>query len=112
MRNAIESQIGPAALPQRCHVVVPGLPAGANVGVCVRGRAGLILTGLNLGACRQARAAVRAMNAAIGVTAVAEHAMLAGAMLGWHCAMADPVYLSLNDRRFTGGGRSAGRVLH
>jgi hypothetical protein len=103
-----------SSLPPCCHVVIPGLPRGANVAVCVRGRGGVRLTGLDLGDGAEARQAVRAMNQAAGVSAVAEHAMLAGAMLGWNCALADPDYLLLNDRRFVPRGcrRIAVRVVH
>ena len=103
-----------SSLPPRCHVVIPGLPRGANVAVCVRGGGGVRLTSLDLGDGAEARQAVRVMNEAAGVSAVAEHAMLAGAMLGWNCALADPDYLPLNDRRFVQRGcrRTAVRVVH
>lgn len=87
-------------LPQSCHVVIPGLPAGTNVGVCVRGLEGVRLTRLDFGDTQQARRAVRAINRSAGVSALEEHAMLAGAMLGWTSWMADPAYLACHDRRF------------
>lgn len=102
----------PQALPPRCHVVVPGLPRGANVAVCIRGLGGVSLTGLDLGDADDARQAVRAINQAAGVSAVAEHAMLAGAMLGWNCALADPEYLLVNDRRFGQPSGRGDRMLH
>ena len=114
MRVASESGPVTVALPRQCHVVIPGLPAGCNVAICIRGRPGVTLTTLNFGETRAARAAVRAMNRAVGVSAVAEHAMLAGAMLAWHCVLADPHYLSLYDGRFASEPRGARqrRVLH
>ena len=70
-------------LPHRCHVVLPRLPAGGNIAVCVRGERGVRLTGLNFGGTEEARAIVRAINASLGIGAVAEQAMLAGCLLGW-----------------------------
>ena len=40
----------PPGLPWRCHVVLPGLPAGANVAVCERGTNGVRMTSIDLGA--------------------------------------------------------------
>jgi hypothetical protein len=71
-------------LPLRCHVVLPGLPAGSNVAICVRGEQGVRLTRLDFGDAQQASAIVRAFNASLGIPAAAERAMLAGCLLGWH----------------------------
>ena len=72
-----------ANLPERCHVVLPGLPAGANVALCVLGEAGVRLTLMNLGDTTAARCLVRAFNASLGINADAERAMLAGCLGGW-----------------------------
>lgn len=74
---------GGADLPERCHVVLPGLPAGANVALCVRGETGVRLTVMNLGDTEAARGLVRAFNASLGISVEAERAMLAGCLLGW-----------------------------
>ncbi len=70
-------------LPHRCHVVLPGLCAGANIAICVRGEQGVRLTRMNLGSTHEARAIVRAFNASLGIGIAAERAMLAGCLLGW-----------------------------
>lgn len=70
-------------LPERCHVVLPGLPAGANVALCILGETGVRLTLMNLGETEAAQGVVRAFNASLGISARAERAMLAGCMLGW-----------------------------
>ena len=70
-------------LPERCHVVLPGLPAGANVALCVRGETGVRLTPMNFGDTEAARSMVRAYNASLGISAEAERAMLAGCLRGW-----------------------------
>lgn len=74
---------GGRELPERCHVVLPGLPAGANVAVCVRGESGVRLTAMNLGATEAAQVMVRAFNASLGISAQAERSMLSGCLLGW-----------------------------
>ena len=74
---------GGADLPERCHVVLPGLPAGANVALCVRGETGVRLTLMNLGDTEAARGLIRAFNASLGISAEAERAMLEGCLLGW-----------------------------
>lgn len=89
-----------ARLPTRCHVVMPGFPAGANVFISVRGRDGLETTGLDFGDDVEARRFVRAINELSGIAPVEEHAMLAGAMLGWDSSHAHPDYLRLFDARF------------
>jgi hypothetical protein len=70
-------------LPERCHVVLPGLPAGANVALCVLGEAGVRLTVINLGETEAAQGLVRGFNASLGIGAQAERAMLEGCLLGW-----------------------------
>lgn len=87
-------------LPARCHVVLPGFPAGGNVFVAVRGRDGLEHTGLDLGDESAAREQVSAINACAGILPVQAHAMLIGAMRGWGDRRADPRYLVGHDRRF------------
>lgn len=87
-------------LPLRCHVVLPGLPAGANVVVCERGTQGVRMTTLDLGDFSGARRMVRALNDSIGIDAAAEHAMLVGCLRGWESAMADPDFLCATVRRF------------
>jgi hypothetical protein len=74
---------GGLELPERCHVVLPGLPAGANVALCILGEAGVRLTLMNLGETEEAQSLVRAFNASLGISAQAERAMLAGCLLGW-----------------------------
>ena len=74
---------GGLELPERCHVVLPGLPAGANVALCILGEAGVRLTLMNLGETEAAQGLVRAFNASLGISAQAERAMLAGCLLGW-----------------------------
>ena len=54
-----------AGLPLRCHVVLPGLPAGANVAVCERGSHGVRITSIDLGGFSTARRLVRALNDAL-----------------------------------------------
>jgi len=73
-----------AALPERCHTVLPGLPAGSNIAICVRGEQGVQLTRLNFGDTEAASRVVRAFNTSLGVDAVTERAMLLGCLLGWH----------------------------
>ena len=70
-------------LPERCHTVLPGLPAGANVALCVRGESGVRLTTLNLGPKNDACVIVRAFNASLGIDVEQEKAMLAGCLFGW-----------------------------
>ena len=82
-----------ARLPLRCHVVLPGLPAGANVAVCERGSHGVRITGIDLGGFSKARRMVRALNDALGIDAAAEHAMLVGCLRGWNGEVAGPDFL-------------------
>jgi hypothetical protein len=70
-------------LPERFHTVLPGLPAGRNVALCVRGESGMRLTALNLGSSNDASVIVRAFNASLGIDVEQEKAMLAGCLLGW-----------------------------
>jgi hypothetical protein len=88
-------------LPTECHVVIPGLPAGKNVAVLKRWREGFEITLLNFGDTAAARRLVRRLNAAKGISAAEEHAMLAGACFGWHVPHANPQYLVRYDRRFS-----------
>ena len=62
---------GLAQLPLRCHAVLPGLPAGANVAVCERGTNGVRMTSIDLGGFSTARRLVRALNDALGIDAAA-----------------------------------------
>ena len=73
----------PRVLPERCHVVLPGLPAGQNVAVAVLGESGVRLTTIDLGDWVTAQRTVRALNQTRGVDSDAERRMLAGCMLGW-----------------------------
>lgn len=79
-----------AELPLRCHVVLPGLPAGANVAVCERGASGVRITSIDLGGFSTARRLVRALNDTLGIDAAAEHAMLVGCLRGWSRGVASP----------------------
>lgn len=54
-------------LPHCCHVVLPGLPAGGNVAVCVRGAHGVRMTNIGLGDWQAARRLVRAINDSLGI---------------------------------------------
>ena len=100
-------------LPARCHVVLPGLPAGSNVAVGVRGECGVRMTRMNLGNTEAARRLVRAINDSLGIDAAAEYAMLAGCLIGWDSELADPAFLRATDRRFMGqAGVSSLVVLH
>jgi hypothetical protein len=99
MSSAIGRE-GWGSLPQRCHVVLPGLPAGANVAVCERGTHGVRLTTIDLGEFAAARRLVRALNDALGIDAAAEHAMLIGCLRRWDSVMADPGFLRASFERF------------
>lgn len=70
-------------LPERCHTVLPGLPAGSNVAMCIRGESGVRMTALDLGSSDDASAIVRAFNASLGIDVEQERAMLAGCLFGW-----------------------------
>ncbi len=91
---------GGAGLPLRCHVVLPGLPAGANVAICERGTHGVRMTTVDLGDFCAARRLVRALNDALGIDAAAEHAMLVGCLRSWNSEMADPDHLRATVLRF------------
>jgi hypothetical protein len=101
-------------LPRSCHVVLPGLPAGGNVAVCVRGAHGVRMTNIDLGDWQTARRLVRAINGSLGIDAAAEHAMLVGCLRSWDSELADPDFLRATDRRFTEPLKQGGRppVLH
>ena len=49
-------------LPLRCHVVLPGLPAGANVTVCELGTSGVRMTSSGPGSFSTGRRLVRALD--------------------------------------------------
>lgn len=70
-------------LPERCHVVLPGLPAGQNVAVAILGESGVRLTSIDLGDWVTAQRTVRELNQTRGVGIDAERRMLVGCMLGW-----------------------------
>ena len=84
---------GLAGLPLRCHVVLPGLPAGANVAVCERGSDGVRITSIDLGGFSTARRLVRALNDTLGIDAGAEHAMLVGCLRGWNREAVGPSFM-------------------
>ena len=42
-------------LPRLCFVVLPGLPAGGNIAICVRGEQGVRLTRMDMGQSPRAR---------------------------------------------------------
>ena len=93
------------SLPNGCHVVMPGFPEGANVGIAVPGRLGLEMTALNFGPEALARTVVRAINDVQGIDPATEFAMLIGAMYGWDNARADPALLRRHhDHRFFAEG--------
>ena len=86
-------------LPECCFVVIAGLAPGANVAIARRGRRGVEVTSIDFGDDTMARAAVRVVNEANGISAAVERAMLAGAMFGWDCELADPAFRTKADRR-------------
>jgi hypothetical protein len=89
-------------LPESCFVVIAGLAPGANVAIARRGRRGVEVTSINFGDDTMARAAVRVVNEANGISVAVERAMLVGAMFGWDCELADPAFWTTADRRFNG----------
>jgi len=103
-----------AGLSLRCHVVLPGLPAGANVAVCERGSHGVRITCIDLAVFSTERRLVRALNGALGIDAVAEHAMLVGCLRVWNCSAAGPEFPRAAARGFvTVAWRARGHgVLH
>lgn len=105
-----EDEPGQKGLPARCHVVLPGLPAGENVGLCILGEAGVRPTRICIGNEAEARGIVRAINDSLGIDAAAEFAMLAGCMLGWDNELADPRFVRATDPRF--GGAPPGALIH
>ena len=102
-----------AGLPLRCHVVLPVLPAGANVAICERGTNGVHMTSIELGGFSTARRLVRALNDTLGIDAAAEHAMLVGFLRGWSGA-ACPEFPRAAARGFLKGALQARghSVLH
>ena len=101
-------------LPPFGHVVVPGMPAGGNLAVCVRAAHGVRMTNIDLGDWQAARRLVCAINDSLGIDAAAEHAMLAGCLRGWDSQLADPDFLRATDRRFMATRRhgESAPVLH
>ena len=104
----------PPGLPWRCHVVLPELPAGANVAVCEHGTNGVRMTSIDLGAFPIARRLVRALNETLGIDAVAEHAMLVGCLRGWRREVAGPGSMHAESQRSVSVERHARdrTVLH
>lgn len=70
-------------LPERCHVVLPGLPQGGNVVLCVRGELGVRVTALNLGCYAEAKRLISDLNRSLSIGEGAERAMLVGCLFGW-----------------------------
>ena len=103
-----------AGLPLRCHVVLPGLPAGANVAVCERGTSNVRMTSIDRGGFSTARRLVRALNDTLGIDAAAEHAMLVGCLRGWSREVAGPDLPRSTVRCFMNFAQQAwdGSVLH
>ncbi len=88
-------------LPECCFVVIAGLAPGANVAIVRRGRLGVEVTSMNFGDGAMAQAAVRVVNEANGISAAVERAMLAGAVFGWDCELADPAFRTKADQRLS-----------
>ena len=80
--------------PVRCFVVVPGAAPGNRVAIAKRGVRGFYMTDLDghTETEQQLQAIVDAMNERIGVDKAEAHAMLYGAVLGWHIPAADSHY--------------------
>ena len=55
-------------LPECCFVVIAGLAPGANVAIARRGRRGVEVTSIDFGDGAMARAAVRVVNEANGIS--------------------------------------------
>lgn len=70
-------------LPERCHVVLPGLPQGGNVVLCVKGELGVRVTALNLGGYAEAKRLISDLNRSLSIGEGAERAMLVGCLFGW-----------------------------
>ena len=62
MTSAMSGE-GRCGLPLRCHVVLPGLPAGATVAVCERGANGARMTSIDLGGFATPRPSTRCWSA-------------------------------------------------
>ena len=58
------------------------------------------MTGAAIAAPHAASAAPAGPISALGIDAAAEHAMLAGCLVGWNSPLADPAFLRATDRRF------------
>jgi hypothetical protein len=67
----------------KCFVVLPGQPRGRNVALCETGRIGVRVTGIDLGEVDEARAVVRGLNAALGVSPAIQREMVLCALHGW-----------------------------
>ena len=61
-------------LPERCFVVLPGVPTRQNVFVCVRGELGVQATRMDFGDYEAATRVVRELNDALGVGPMAVRA--------------------------------------
>ena len=105
-----EEEESATSMPAQCHVVLPGLPLGSNVALCVFGQAGVGMTEISVGDTDQARAVVRSFNASLGIDAATEFAMLAGCLMGWDHELANPRFVRSTDPRFWGS--PPGVVLH
>jgi hypothetical protein len=77
-------------LPAECLVYVPGMPPGRNVGLARRGVDGVCLQRVPAFGEGLARAYVRVMNSARGVTPAQCFAMFVGSMRGWEHPKANP----------------------
>ena len=97
-------------MPERCHVVLPVLPAGGNVALCVHGEAGVRMTAISVGETAAARLVIRSFNASLGIDDATEFSMLVGCMLGWDRDLADPAFVRETDPRFC--GRRTGVQVH
>jgi hypothetical protein len=71
-------------LPERCFVVLPGVPKGQNVFVCVRGEFGVQATRMDFGDYEAATRVVHELNNALGIGPMAVRAMLVGCLTGWN----------------------------
>ena len=96
-----------ATLPSHCFVAIPGLPAGANVFLCVRGEAGVRPSRLNLGEYAAAIAQVRAINETLGVPRGIEWTLLAECFL-----VAPESWAAGGDRVSVRGGIGSTRYMH
>ena len=70
--------------PERCFVVLSGVPTRQNFFVCVRGELGVQATRMDFGDYEAATRVVRELNDALGVGPMAVRAMLVGRLTGWN----------------------------